>query len=150
MSDSDEDRWSNSSLWFLSLKHGKKRDVRSLNWTGWNGFHNTALTASETFKRFQYLAPQLHLCSQHRHPGTLLCNPMRVQALVCGTRQSLPVVKPERQEQAWMSLSWSQPQHALRSCQCSARSSCFHDSVLHPLLLGRLSEQHGGRGGHLN
>lgn len=124
------------------LKKKKKRrckvtELDCLKWISWHRPFNL------WDLWFQYLVPQLHLCLQHRHPGTLLCSPMWVQALVCRTRQSLPVVKAERQEWAWMSLSWSQYQCALRPCQHSTHSLCFHDSVLHPLLLGRLPEQHG-------
>lgn len=48
-------------------------EVPGLNWLK---FYDRILTAYKTFQRFQYLAPQLHLCLEHRHPGILLCNPM--------------------------------------------------------------------------
>lgn len=46
-----------------------------------------------------------------------------------------------------LSLWWSQPQHAPRPCECGIHSSCFHDSVLHSLLLDRLSSNTRAVGG---
>lgn len=141
MSDSDQGRWSNGSLCFLSLKNRKKKKkVRSLN-----GLKLILWHSPSSFWDLQKISV---FCSTFVYSTGILRlhNPMRVQALVCGTRQSLPAVKTERQEWAWTSLSRSQPQRAPKLCHCHTHHFYPQDSVLPCCPRGALCTTQWGRG----